>query len=75
MLQGRAKVASWQNKSLNPEQRAAVQAVVGSDHAPLPFIIYGPPGTGKTSTLIEAAYQVGGCRRARWQRGARTQAF
>jgi superfamily II DNA or RNA helicase len=45
---------------LNPEQQAAVQAVVGGDHAPLPFIIYGPPGTGKTSTLIEVAVLVSG---------------
>jgi hypothetical protein len=61
VLQARRQVVSWQNQQLNPEQRAAVHSVVGGDHAPLPMIIYGPPGTGKTSTLIEAATQVGRC--------------
>lgn len=53
-------MVAWQNRLLNEQQRAAVRAVVSGQHTPLPFIIYGPPGTGKTSTLIEAAVQVGG---------------
>jgi hypothetical protein len=60
-LQAAPQVTAWQNPLLNEQQRAAVSAVASGQHAPLPFIIYGPPGTGKTSTLIEAAVQVGAC--------------
>lgn len=50
---------TWVNKELNPEQRSAVSCIVGGTAGRLPFIIWGPPGTGKTSTLVEAAAQVG----------------
>lgn len=49
----------WRNAQLNAEQRAAVAAVVGGSYVPQPYLIWGPPGTGKTSTLVEAALQVG----------------
>ena len=42
----------------NPEQRAAVQAIVSGLSGAAPYIVFGPPGTGKTVTLVEAIKQV-----------------
>lgn len=56
---GAAKALVWKDRRLNAEQRAAVAAAVAGEQVPLPYLIYGPPGTGKTSTVIEAAVQVG----------------
>lgn len=36
-----------------------MRCIVAGTSGLLPFIIWGPPGTGKTSTLVEAAAQVG----------------
>eukprot|EP00526_Cylindrotheca_closterium_P000406 CAMPEP_0113660700 /NCGR_PEP_ID=MMETSP0017_2-20120614/33041_1 /TAXON_ID=2856 /ORGANISM="Cylindrotheca closterium" /LENGTH=890 /DNA_ID=CAMNT_0000575355 /DNA_START=492 /DNA_END=3164 /DNA_ORIENTATION=- /assembly_acc=CAM_ASM_000147 len=47
------------NRSLNPEQEAAVQRIVNGQLRPMPYIIFGPPGTGKTTTVVEAIYQLG----------------
>lgn len=47
------------NVGSNPEQAEAVRCIVAGTSGLLPFIIWGPPGTGKTSTLVEAAAQVG----------------
>ncbi len=58
---------AYVNRTLNEEQRRAVQAAVAGNHAPQPYLIFGPPGTGKTSTLVEAAVQVG------WGSGFRVQ--
>ena len=44
--------------SSNPEQLAAVQAIVEQTSGSAPFIVFGPPGTGKTVTLVEAIKQV-----------------
>ena len=42
----------------NPEQLAAVQAIVSQVSGPAPYLVFGPPGTGKTVTLVEAIKQV-----------------
>jgi len=42
----------------NPEQRAAVQAIVSGLSGAAPYIVFGPPGTGKTVTLVESIKQV-----------------
>ena len=47
-----------QEVAANPEQRAAVQAIVSGLSGPAPYIVFGPPGTGKTVTLVEAIKQV-----------------
>ena len=47
-----ARVAS------NPEQLAAVSAIVNNSSGSVPFLVFGPPGTGKTVTLVEAIKQV-----------------
>jgi len=46
------------NVAKNPEQLAAVQAIVNNTSGSVPFIVFGPPGTGKTVTLVEAIRQV-----------------
>jgi hypothetical protein len=58
---GCLQITAWKNSSIasNPEQAAAVRCIVSGTSGLLPFIIWGPPGTGKTSTLVEAATQVG----------------
>jgi len=47
-----------QEVAANPEQRAAVKAIVSGLSGPAPYIVFGPPGTGKTVTLVEAIKQV-----------------
>ena len=42
----------------NPEQRAAVSAIVAGRSGRVPYLVFGPPGTGKTVTLVEAIKQV-----------------
>ena len=42
----------------NPQQLAAVEAIVSQVSGPAPYIVFGPPGTGKTVTLVEAMKQV-----------------
>ena len=44
--------------SNNPEQRAAVSAIVAGRSGRAPYLVFGPPGTGKTVTLVEAIKQV-----------------
>ena len=44
--------------SNNPEQRAAVSAIVAGRSGRVPYLVFGPPGTGKTVTLVEAIKQV-----------------
>ena len=42
----------------NPEQRAAISAIVAGRSGRVPYLVFGPPGTGKTVTLVEAIKQV-----------------
>jgi len=42
----------------NPEQLAAVKAIVNAQSGAVPYIVFGPPGTGKTVTLVESIKQV-----------------
>ncbi|KAL3939288.1 MAG: hypothetical protein SGBAC_005968, partial [Bacillariaceae sp.] len=53
------RLVPWANRSLNPEQEAAVQRIVNGHLRRMPYIIFGPPGTGKTTTVVEAIYQLG----------------
>jgi len=46
------------NIETNPEQLAAVQAIVTAQSGMAPYLVFGPPGTGKTVTLVEAIKQV-----------------
>ncbi|XP_037051434.1 putative helicase mov-10-B.1 [Bradysia coprophila] len=39
---------------LNPEQRQAIEFIIGGSYNPLPYLLYGPPGTGKTKTIVAA---------------------
>jgi len=52
---GEKQQISFTNKSLNPSQQAAVQAMLANHEM---LIIHGPPGTGKTTTLIEGILQL-----------------
>ncbi|KAG7358960.1 DNA/RNA helicase, superfamily II, SNF2 family protein [Nitzschia inconspicua] len=48
----------WASRSLNDEQKVAVEHIARATLRPMPYIIYGPPGTGKTTTMSEAIYQL-----------------
>ncbi|KAG4069838.1 hypothetical protein HA402_009545 [Bradysia odoriphaga] len=39
---------------LNPEQRQAIECIIGGSYNPLPYLLFGPPGTGKTKTIVAA---------------------
>ncbi|KAG4069886.1 hypothetical protein HA402_009593 [Bradysia odoriphaga] len=45
---------STERTDLNPEQRQAIEFIVGGSYSPLPYLLYGPPGTGKTKTIVAA---------------------
>ena len=49
----------WYDRSLNSEQKTAVENIVHGTSRPAPYIVFGPPGTGKTVTITEAIRQVG----------------
>ena len=38
----------------NPQQLAAVQAIISQVSGPAPYLVFGPLGTGKTDTLVQA---------------------
>ena len=43
---------------LNPEQRAAVVAIVRGLHGRTPYLLLGPAGCGKTATLVESVLEI-----------------
>ncbi|KAK4167729.1 putative helicase MOV-10 [Cladorrhinum sp. PSN259] len=49
---------SFNDQSLNFEQRVAVENICGQNYGVIPYLISGPPGTGKTKTMIEIALQL-----------------
>ena len=49
------KKSSLLNRKANPDQKAAVEAVLA---APDLVLIQGPPGTGKTTVIAEICYQI-----------------
>lgn len=55
------QIPCWRDANIgrNPEQAEAVRCILAGTSGRLPFVLWGPPGTGKTSTLVEAATEVG----------------
>ncbi|KAI5643200.1 AAA domain-containing protein [Phthorimaea operculella] len=54
------KIQKYYNKLMkeNPEQRSAVEHIVGGTSGTAPYLLHGPPGTGKTVTIVEAILQL-----------------
>ena len=47
-------IETWHNKTLNSDQKKAVQVILA---APDLAMVQGPPGTGKTTVIAESVYQ------------------